>query len=96
MRADGEQIFVQHGYLAGQFWRQAVDNKKEHFRDGEPGGTRTRDPMIKSHVLYHLSYALIARAVYGWGSCGSIGVVFRMIPTPVFGKDRTPMIIDLC
>ena len=25
---------------------------------GEPGGTRTRDPMIKSHVLYQLSYAL--------------------------------------
>ena len=26
--------------------------------DGEPGGTRTRDPMIKSHVLYRLSYGL--------------------------------------
>ena len=25
---------------------------------GERGGTRTLDPMIKSHVLYHLSYAL--------------------------------------
>jgi hypothetical protein len=25
---------------------------------GEPGGTRTRDPMIKSHVLYRLSYGL--------------------------------------
>ena len=25
---------------------------------GEPGGTRTRDPMIKSHVLYQLSYGL--------------------------------------
>ena len=25
---------------------------------GERGGTRTRDPMIKSHVLYRLSYAL--------------------------------------
>jgi hypothetical protein len=23
---------------------------------GEPGGTRTRDHMIKSHVLYQLSY----------------------------------------
>jgi hypothetical protein len=26
---------------------------------GEPGGTRTRDPMIKSHVLYRLSYGLV-------------------------------------
>ena len=25
---------------------------------GERGGTRTHDPMIKSHVLYQLSYAL--------------------------------------
>ncbi|MDF2999041.1 MAG: hypothetical protein K0R27_4678, partial [Xanthobacteraceae bacterium] len=25
---------------------------------GEPVGIRTRDPMIKSHVLYRLSYGL--------------------------------------
>ena len=25
---------------------------------GEPVGIRTRDPMIKSHVLYQLSYGL--------------------------------------
>ena len=30
---------------------------------GERGGTRTLDPMIKSHVLYRLSYALTRRAV---------------------------------
>jgi hypothetical protein len=30
---------------------------------GERGGTRTHDPMIKSHVLYRLSYALTRRAV---------------------------------
>ena len=30
---------------------------------GERGGTRTLDPMIKSHVLYHLSYALTCPAV---------------------------------
>ena len=29
---------------------------------GEPGGTRTHDPMIKSHVLYQLSYGLAAPA----------------------------------
>jgi hypothetical protein len=32
---------------------------------GEPGGTRTRDPMIKSHVLYRLSYGLDGRCVGG-------------------------------
>src|ERR1035441_2601425 len=26
------------------------------FRIGEPGGTRTRDPVLKRHMLYHLSY----------------------------------------
>jgi hypothetical protein len=30
---------------------------------GERGGTRTLDPMIKSHVLYRLSYALTCGAV---------------------------------
>ena len=29
-----------------------------HGDFGERGGTRTHDPMIKSHVLYRLSYAL--------------------------------------
>ena len=28
----------------------------------EPAGTRTQDPMIKSHVLYRLSYGLALRA----------------------------------
>ena len=27
---------------------------------GEPGGTRTRDPVLKRHMLYHLSYRPIA------------------------------------
>ena len=26
---------------------------------GEPAGTRTQDPVIKSHVLYRLSYRLV-------------------------------------
>lgn len=30
---------------------------------GERGGTRTLDPMIKSHVLYRLSYALTCGGV---------------------------------
>ena len=29
---------------------------------GEPGGIRTRDPLIKSQVLYQLSYGLVRRA----------------------------------
>ncbi len=28
------------------------------WENGERGGTRTHDHMIKSHVLYQLSYAL--------------------------------------
>jgi hypothetical protein len=42
------------------------ETKKRKFFNlmiGERGGTRTLDPMIKSHVLYHLSYALTCRAV---------------------------------
>jgi hypothetical protein len=39
---------------------QPTDNMIEN---GERGGTRTLDPMIKSHVLYRLSYALTRRAV---------------------------------
>jgi hypothetical protein len=35
----------------------------DKFLLGERGGTRTLDPMIKSHVLYRLSYALTCRAV---------------------------------
>ena len=30
---------------------------------GEPAGTRTQDPVIKSHVLYRLSYGLGARSI---------------------------------
>src|ERR1035441_5221884 len=30
------------------------------FRTGEPGGTRTRDPVLKRHMLYHLSYRPIS------------------------------------
>ncbi len=28
------------------------------FQDGEPGAIRTRDPLIKSQMLYRLSYGL--------------------------------------
>jgi hypothetical protein len=38
-----------------------IATKKARGRDemrGEPGGIRTRDPLIKSQVLYRLSYGL--------------------------------------
>ena len=47
-------------------WRPSAKNSKIQVMPdfvGERGGTRTLDPMIKSHVLYHLSYALTRRAV---------------------------------
>ena len=31
--------------------------------NGERGGARTHDPVIKSHVLYRLSYALAAGSI---------------------------------
>ena len=38
----------------------SLDNIMQLYglNDGEPAGTRTQDPVIKSHVLYRLSYAL--------------------------------------
>ncbi len=40
------------------------ERRRVAFRDrnGEPGGIRTRDPLIKSQVLYRLSYGLGGRA----------------------------------
>ncbi len=43
-------------------------HKKSYFigwKNGEPGGIRTHDPMIKSHVLYRLSYGLHLRGCVG-------------------------------
>ena len=38
-----------------------LQKKRLHFckRFCDPGGTRTLDPMIKSHLLYQLSYQVI-------------------------------------
>lgn len=33
------------------------------FSIGDPGENRTHDPMIKSHLLYQLSYGVVAFAV---------------------------------
>jgi hypothetical protein len=54
--------------LFGTFWRYQVPVKDEAMKEktiitsgwlGEPAGTRTQDPLIKSQVLYRLSYGLV-------------------------------------
>ena len=35
------------------------NNNGKEGENGAPTGTRTRDPMIKSHLLYQLSYGRI-------------------------------------
>jgi hypothetical protein len=50
-------VVVRHAMLSIIKLRQAIDIS------GEPGGIRTHDPMIKSHVLYQLSYGLATTAV---------------------------------
>ena len=43
-------------------WSRRAAWSIEIQRSGnEPAGTRTRDPVIKSHMLYQLSYRLCAR-----------------------------------
>ena len=39
-----------------------LTNRYEKTNRGEPGGTRTRDPMLKRHMLYRLSYRPLARS----------------------------------
>ena len=59
----GRPIVVPFGFCGTTVFRviQEVTVAEGFF--GERGGTRTLDPMIKSHVLYRLSYALTRRAV---------------------------------
>jgi hypothetical protein len=54
---------------------------KDNWLSGEPAGIRTQDPMIKSHVLYQLSYGLWGLAKSGgtivgcdrWSKAGKMG-----------------------
>ncbi len=47
---------------------------KQLIRLGERAGTRTQDHLIKSQVLYHLSYALAERSPVLWGApLGDLG-----------------------
>jgi hypothetical protein len=53
------------GILLDNFGGKPLITRKNILGMGEPGGTRTRDPMIKSHVLYRLSYGLGPRVCTG-------------------------------
>ena len=50
--------FVSQMFPRGEFWETEV--LENRILLGERGGARTHDPVIKSHVLYRLSYALVA------------------------------------
>jgi hypothetical protein len=49
-------VFASYGFKAGKFPTTFAANGPDPT--GERAGIRTLDPVIKSHVLYQLSYAL--------------------------------------
>jgi hypothetical protein len=49
-------VFASYGFKAGKFPTTSAANGPDPA--GERAGIRTLDPVIKSHVLYQLSYAL--------------------------------------
>jgi hypothetical protein len=49
-------VFASYGFKAGKFPTTIAANGPDPT--GERAGIRTLDPVIKSHVLYQLSYAL--------------------------------------
>jgi hypothetical protein len=57
-------VFASHGFKAGKRQGTIAANGQEYGQEsgmigsGERAGIRTLDPVIKSHVLYQLSYAL--------------------------------------
>jgi hypothetical protein len=55
-------VFASYGFKAGKFPATIAANGHVSGADYEPtgerAGIRTLDPVIKSHVLYQLSYAL--------------------------------------
>ena len=53
------------GILLDNFGGKPLITRKNISRMASPAGTRTRDPMIKSHVLYRLSYGLGPRVCTG-------------------------------
>jgi hypothetical protein len=55
-------VFASYGFKAGKIPATIAANG--HDPTGERAGIRTLDPVIKSHVLYQLSYALTWRIKY--------------------------------
>ena len=55
-------MFASYGFKARKFATPIAENG--HDPTGERAGIRTLDPVIKSHVLYQLSYALAWRIRY--------------------------------
>ena len=48
--------------------RSTIELHSHLFRSGVSEGNRTLDPLIKSQLLYHLSYRDICGKEIGWGS----------------------------
>ena len=59
-------MFASYGFKAGKLPGPIDANGQENgmIGNGERAGIRTLDPVIKSHVLYQLSYALTWRFKY--------------------------------
>ena len=59
---------------------------------GEPGGTRTHDPVIKSHVLYRLSYRLAWRTddldPAAFSSLAQMAYTWRAAPAHALDGER--------
>ncbi len=53
---------------------------------GELGGIRTHDPLIKSQLLYQLSYEPHAGFYKGMGRARSRGLVRRRAPRRIAGR----------
>ena len=66
-----------------------LTNSLPHLQ-GDPGGTRTHDPLIKSQLLYQLSYGVIARC-----NCGAKVLLFSEPPTKkaVFFQKKSPKLL---
>ncbi len=64
---------------------------RPHETSGEPAGTRTRDPLIKSQMLYRLSYGLSACRPYG-RACAKVNIKGRwpLWPKNIMSRLRRP------
>ncbi len=72
-----------------QFLHMAIENEKAKllFGFGDPAGARTQDPIIKSDVLYQLSY----------GVNNFINMLFyQYFVTPLGLEPRTPSLKVMC